>query len=49
MTFCTCDFITDRSIASYQDIFWSSPVEEKLATTSLCNFRWNVTQAGVIL
>jgi len=21
MTFCTCDFITDRSIASYQEIF----------------------------
>jgi len=21
MTFCTCDFITDRSIASYEQIF----------------------------
>jgi len=32
MTFCTCDFIIDRSIASYQEIFLSIPVEDKLAT-----------------
>jgi len=35
MTFCTCDFITDRSIASYQEIVQSIPVEDKLATTGI--------------
>jgi len=32
MTFCTCDFITDRSIASYKKIFLSILVKDKLAT-----------------
>jgi len=35
MTFPTCDFINDRSIASYQEIFWSIPVEDKLATPAI--------------
>jgi len=35
MTFFTCDFITDRSIASYQEIVQSIPVKDKLATLAL--------------
>jgi len=35
MTFRTCDFIIDRSIASYQEIFCSIPVEAKLAFIAL--------------
>jgi len=35
MTFSTCVFITDQSIASYQEIFLSIPVEDKLATPAL--------------
>jgi len=32
MTFRTCGFVADQSIASYQQIFWSIVVEDKLAT-----------------
>jgi len=32
ISYSICDFITDRSIASYQDVFSSIPVEDKLAT-----------------
>ena len=35
MTFCTCDCITDRSIASYKKIFLSILVKDKLATPAL--------------
>jgi len=35
MTFSTCDFITYRLIASYQEIFQSIPVEDKLATPDI--------------
>jgi len=35
MTFCTCDFITDRSIASYKKIFLSILVKDKLATPDI--------------
>jgi len=35
MTFCTCYFITDRSIVSYHEIFWSIAVKDKLATPGL--------------
>ena len=35
LTFCTCFFITDRSIASSQEISLSLPVEDKLATPDL--------------
>jgi len=35
MRFSTCDFITDRSIASYQEIVQSIPVKDKLATLAL--------------
>jgi len=41
--FFTCDFITDWSIASYQEILWSIVVEDKLTTPSLYSCRWNVT------
>ena len=37
MTFCTCDFITDRSIASYKKIFLSILVKDKLATPGVCD------------
>ena len=30
-----CDFVTDRSIASCQEIFWSILVKDKLATPDL--------------
>ena len=32
LAYCICDFFTDWSIASYQEIFESIPVEDKLAT-----------------
>jgi len=32
LAFCICDYITNWSIASYQEIFLSIPVEDKLAT-----------------
>jgi len=32
LAYCICDFITDRSIANYQEIFESIRVEDKLAT-----------------
>ena len=35
MTFFTWEFITDRSIVSYQEIFESIPVEDKLATPAI--------------
>jgi len=35
MTFCICDFITDQLIVSYQEIFLSIPVEDKLATPAV--------------
>jgi len=35
MTFCTCDCITDRSIASYKKIFLSILVKDKLATPAV--------------
>jgi len=35
MRFSTCDFISDRSIASYQEIFMSIPVEDKLAISAV--------------
>jgi len=34
LTFCTCDFITDR----LSKIFWSIPVEEKLVTPGLLHW-----------
>jgi len=48
MTFCTCDFVTDWSIASYQEISSRAQVEDKLATPSLYICRQNATLAGVI-
>ena len=33
--FRTCAFVTDWSIASYQEIFYSIPVEDKLATPAI--------------
>jgi len=35
MTFRTCGSVTHRPIASYQEIFWSTPVEDKLATPGI--------------
>jgi len=35
MTFHTRGFVTDRSIVSYQEIFWSSLFENKLATPEI--------------
>jgi len=35
MAFCTCDFIADQLIASYQEIFLLIPVKDKLATPAL--------------
>jgi len=35
MTFCTCNFLTDRTIVNYQVIFWSIPVEGKLSAPGL--------------
>ena len=32
LAFCICDYITNWSIASYQEIFLPIPVEDKLAT-----------------
>jgi len=47
MAFCTCDFVTDRSIASYQEIFWSIPVEDKLATPAVeQNTSWGLMLDG---
>jgi len=34
LAFCICDYITYWSIASYQDIFLSIPVEDKLKSTT---------------
>jgi len=42
MTFCTCDFITARSIASYQEIFWSISVEDKFYTKRMHFFTYRV-------
>jgi len=35
MTFRTCGFVADGSIVSYQEIFWSILVEDKLATPDI--------------
>jgi len=48
MTFCTCDFITDWSIASYQEISSRAQSNTSWPPPSLYNCRRNVTLAGVI-
>jgi len=56
MIFCTCDFITHRSIGSYQAIFKSIPVEDKLATPAVrhlaelttINCLWNQDQNSYV-
>ena len=33
-----CGFVTDRSIARYQEIFWSILVKDKLATPDIVDY-----------
>jgi len=37
LAFYTCGFITDQSIASLQQIFYSIPVKDKVATPGVSN------------
>jgi len=39
-----CDFVTDRSIASCQEIFWSILVKDKLATPGINHWIWSSIQ-----
>jgi len=42
-----CGFVTDRSIARYQEIFWSILVKDKLATPDIGHFLKNVVARTV--
>ena len=46
LEFCSCDIITDRSLAIYQYIFQSIPVEDKLATPDRCRIYVTLPNVG---